>query len=81
MSSIKVKYRPSTSSGKEGSIYYQIIHGRIVRQIKTEYRLFDTEWDKGTSSVRIMPEIGESRKNYLREVAEHIDWDLSLIHI
>lgn len=75
MASIKVKYRPSTASGKEGSIYYQIIHGRIVRQIKTEYRLFDTEWDKGTSSVRIMPEIGENRKNYLREVAEHIDWD------
>lgn len=75
MASIKVKYRPSTASGKEGSIYYQIIHGRIVRQIKTEYRLFDTEWNKGISSVRIMPEIGESRKNYLREVAEHIDWD------
>lgn len=75
MASIKVKYRPSTASGKEGSIYYQIIHGRIVRQIKTEYRLFDTEWNKNTSSVRIMPEIGENRKNYLREVAEHIDWD------
>lgn len=75
MASIKVKYRPSTASGKEGSIYYQIIHGRIVRQIKTEYRLFDTEWNKDTSFVRIMPEIGESRKNYLREVAEHIDWD------
>lgn len=75
MASIKVKYRPSTASGKEGSIYYQIIHGRIVRQINTEYRLFDTEWNKDTSSVRIMPEIGENRKNYLREVAEHIDWD------
>lgn len=75
MASIKVKYRPSTAIGKEGSIYYQIIHGRIVRQIKTEYRLFDTEWNKDTSSVRIIPEIGESRKNYLHEVAEHIDWD------
>lgn len=75
MASIKVKYRPSTANNKEGSIYYQIIHGRIVRQIKTEYRLFDTEWNKDTSSVRVMPEIGESRKNYLREVAEHIDWD------
>lgn len=76
MASIKVKYRPSTASGKEGSIYYQIIHGRIVRQIKTEYRLFDTEWNKDTSSVRIIPEIGESRKNYLHEVAEHIDWEI-----
>lgn len=76
MASIKVKYRPSTASGKEGSIYYQIIHGRIVRQIKTEYRLFDTEWYKVTSSVRIMPEIGESRKNYLRKVEGYIDLDI-----
>ena len=35
MASIKVKFRPSTASGREGSIYYQVIHGRIVRQVKT----------------------------------------------
>ena len=75
MASIKVKFRPSTASGREGSIYYQVIHGRIVRQVKTGYRVFDTEWDKRTSSVKILPEIGENRKRYLREVAEHIDWD------
>ena len=75
MASIKVKYRPSTASGKEGSIYYQVIHGRIVRQVKTDYRIFDTEWDKRTSSMKILSEIGENRKRYLREVAERIDWD------
>ena len=75
MASIKVKFRPSTASGREGSIYYQVIHRRIVRQVKTDYRIFDTEWDKRTSSVKILPEIGENRKRYLREVAEHIDWD------
>ena len=75
MASIKVKFRPSTASGKEGSIYYQVIHGRIVRQVKTDYRIFDTEWDKKTSSMKILPEIGENRKRYLRKVAEHIDWD------
>lgn len=75
MASIKVKYRPSTASGREGSIYYQVIHGRIVRQVKTDYRIFDTEWDKRTSLVKILPEIGENRKRYLREVVEHIDWD------
>ena len=75
MASIKVKFRPSTASGREGSIYYQVIHGRIVRQVKTDYRIFDTEWDKRTSSVKILSEIGENRKRYLREVAEHIDWD------
>lgn len=75
MASIKVKYRPSTASGREGCIYYQVIHRRIVRQVKTDYRIFDTEWDKRTSSVKILSEIGENRKRYLREVAEHIDWD------
>ena len=60
MASIKVKFRPSTASGREGSIYYQVIHGRIVRQVKTDYRIFDTEWDKRTSLVKILPEIGET---------------------
>ena len=60
MASIKVKFRPSTASGREGSIYYQVIHGRIVRQVKTDYRIFDTEWDKKTSSVKILPELSET---------------------
>lgn len=75
MASIKTKFRPSAANGREGSIYYQVIHGRIIRQVKTDYRIFDSEWDKRTSSVKILPEICENRKRYLREVAEHIDWD------
>ena len=75
MASIKVKFRPSTASGKEGSIYYQVIHGRVVRQVKTDYRIFDTEWDKRTFSVKILPEISENRKRYLLEVVEYINWD------
>lgn len=76
MASIKVKYRPSTTNGKEGSIYYQVIHGRTVRQIGTDFRVLDTEWDKEASSVRIMLETDENRKRYLHSVAEHIGWDI-----
>ena len=76
MTSIKVKYRPSATNGKEGSIYYQVIHKRTVRQIGTDFRVFDTEWDKEASSVRIMPETNENRKRYLHSVAEHIGWDI-----
>ncbi len=76
MASIKVKYRPSTTNGKEGNIYYQVIHGRTVRQIGTDFRVLDTEWDKEASSVRIMPETDENRKRYLHSVAEHIGWDI-----
>ena len=76
MASIKVKYRSSTASGKEGSIYYQIIHGRVVRQIKTDFHVFENEWDNEISSVRIIPKIDEKRKFYLLEVARRIEWDI-----
>ncbi len=76
MASVKVKFRPSTVTGREGGIYFQVIHGRTVRQIRTDFRIFDAEWDKETSSVRIMPETGENRKRYLRSVAGHISWDI-----
>ena len=29
MASVKVKFRPSSIDGKEGSIYYQVIHTDI----------------------------------------------------
>lgn len=30
MASIKVKFRPSTIEGKEGTVYYQIIKNRVI---------------------------------------------------
>ena len=75
MTSIKVKFRPSATDGKEGSIYYQVIRSHAVRQIGTELRLFESEWDKRTASVRIYVEISDSRKKYLQAVAERIRWD------
>lgn len=76
MASIKVKYRPSTVTGKEGSVYYQVIHGRTIRQIKTDYRLFESEWNERQASVRIIPETATNRKPYLQRVAESIGWDI-----
>ena len=75
MTSIKVKFRPSATDGTEGSIYYQVIRNRAVRQIGTELRLYKSEWDKKASSVRIFAEISDSRKNYLQSVTERIRWD------
>ena len=45
MASIKVKFRPSTNENKEGTIYYQYIQNRVIRQLKTDYRLFMHEWN------------------------------------
>lgn len=43
MASIKVKFRPSTVADHEGTIYYQIIHERKVRQLLTDYEVFPAE--------------------------------------
>mgnify|MGYP000780536408 FL=1 len=47
MASIKVKFRPSSTIGKEGTIYYQIINKRVIRQLRTDYRIYADEWDEG----------------------------------
>ena len=53
MTSIKVKFRPSTVDGKEGGLYFQIIHNRVVRQLNTDYKVFAEEWDAESESVAI----------------------------
>ena len=53
MSSIKVKFRPSTTVHKEGTIYYQIIQNRVIRQLKTDYRLFMHKWNEEENSIII----------------------------
>ena len=73
MASIKVKFRPSTNENKEGTIYYQIIQNRVIRQLKTDYRLFMHEWNEVESSIIIT---NNSRQNYLQSIEELIDWDI-----
>lgn len=73
MASVKLKFRPSAINGKEGVIYYQIIHNRIVRQLKTDYRIFTNEWD-GSGKCIIVG--NHERSNLLRLFNERIEWDL-----
>lgn len=47
MATVKVKFRPSQWEGKEGTLYYQVIHKRVVRKIGTGYRLGRSEWNNG----------------------------------
>lgn len=73
MTSIKVKFRPSTVVGKEGGIYFQIIHNRIVRQLNTDYKIFATEWDAESESVII----SGNRSNILLGIRERLEWDIA----
>lgn len=53
MATIKLKFRASRNEDKEGVLFYQIIHNREVRQIKTGYKLYNNEWDAITSKIVI----------------------------
>ena len=73
MTSIKVKFRLSTVEGKEGGIYFQIIHNRVVRQLNTDYKIFATEWDAEAESVII----NGKRSNILLGIRERLEWDIA----
>lgn len=74
MASIKVKFRPSTVDGREGAIYYQIIHARQVRQLLTGYKVFPTEWNENRSMVTVAPE--SDRKTTILSIRENIRHDI-----
>jgi len=74
MASIKVKFRPSTIQGQEGTVYYQIIHERKVRQIFSDYHILATEWDKNRSMVITTRQ--DKRKNFVQSVRNYINRDI-----
>lgn len=45
MATVKIKVRPSCIIGKPGTLYYQVIHQRIVKQITTDMHIFPDQWD------------------------------------
>ena len=73
MTSIKIKFRPSTVEGKEGCIYIQIIHNRVVRQLNTDYRIFAYEWDEKSETIMA----NGDRLNIVNAVKERLTWDMA----
>lgn len=62
--------------GREGTVYYQVIHRRVVRQINTSYKLFPVEWSKRYSRI-VITSPDEDRRQYLllldKKIAEDTD--------
>lgn len=72
MTSIGVKFRPSTVDGKEGMVYYQVIHKRKTKQISTDYRISPCEWDSRSQEIHIPSSSAPDRKSYLISTKENI---------
>lgn len=51
MASVKLKFRQSTHEGMEGILYYQVIHDRTVRQLKTDMHILRDEWNERKSEL------------------------------
>lgn len=75
MTSIKVKLRLSTVVGREGTIYYQIIHGRRVRQLTTMYHVRVEEWNEKRSSISL-PASDPERLRVVTAIREGIRGDV-----
>lgn len=73
MTSFKVKYKPSAIKGREGSVYYQVIHDRKVKVIHTNYRVLSSEWNEKQASVHSNPKSPRFLK--ILSIRERIRWD------
>lgn len=78
MASIKIKFRPSTIPDHEGTVYYQIIHERKVRQILSNYKVLPREWDPKRSMVIVSPK--SERKMFILSIRERIRWDVERLN-
>ncbi len=78
MTSIKVKFRPSAIANHEGTIYYQLIHGRKPRQLLTGYHVFPTEWDHHRSTIVLSR--SSERGLYLISIRKRIHRDIERLN-
>lgn len=78
MASIRLKFRPSSVAGREGTLFYQVIQHRVVRQMCTAYKLFPSEWDYAKREILILPE-DEVRATYLAVLRKKVTDGVSRI--
>lgn len=77
MTTIKVKFRPSTVAGRPGSIVYLVTHRRVVRQITTGYKIYPDEWDeKQATLIARGNKDDDGRSQYITLVAKRIRQDM-----
>lgn len=78
MASIKVKFRPSCVAGTEGTIFYQIIHERKIRQLLSGYHILPAEWNPRRAMV--VASSYNERGAFIRSVHEHIRQDIDRLN-
>lgn len=75
MASVKLKFRVSSLPEKEGTLYFQVIHERVVKQIGTSYRIYEFEWDEHRSDIVKQSLIAPNRVKTIKSIREKIAWE------
>lgn len=78
MASIHVKFRASTIENNEGTLYYYIIHQRMVRWISTNYHVFPDEWNDKRGHIVIGKR--KDRVARLMLIQSKVSWEMSQMH-
>ena len=81
MASIRFKFRASSVSGKQGTLFIQVIHRRVARQVSTQYKLYPGEWDPAGQSVTVPKDTLPDRSRYLHAVQEALQQDASRLQL
>ncbi len=75
MTSIKLKFRAHTDNTKEGALYFQVIHNRVVKQVKTDYRIYEYEWDKRRGEIVKEYPFATERNAALKIIRDKVAWE------
>ena len=75
MATVSIRFRPSTVSGKEGTLYYRVTHRRVSRQINTGCKIFPDEWENGRLASG-----NEKRNVYLRNLEAQLEKELERLN-
>ena len=81
MASIRFKFRASSVSGKQGTLFIQVIHRRVARQVSTQYKLYPGEWDPAGQSVTVPKDTLPYHSRYLHAVQEALQQDASRLQL
>jgi len=77
MTTIKLRFRPSSIADREGTLYYQAVYLRQVAMISTNYHIFPYEWDEKHSSICADTGKDNERKAMLRLYQSKICWEIN----
>lgn len=80
MISVKIRFRVSSLIKREGTLYFQVIYNRKVRQISTPYRIYEWEWDRQSNDIVNQSKISSERLNIIKTIHDNIVWEKKRIN-